>query len=57
MSNLSSSDIDIDIDIDIIGATKTRLVKRPVLLPLLMRPAALKVELPIGSFAFCTVLG
>lgn len=39
-------------DIAIMGATKTRWVKRPVLLSLLMRPAALKVELPIGNFNF-----
>ena len=39
-------------DIAVIGATKTRWVKPPVLLSLLMRPAALKVELPIGSFTF-----
>jgi len=44
-------------NIDAIGIPKTRLVKPPVLLSLLMQPAALKVEFPVGNFAFCTVLG
>ncbi len=39
-------------DIDIIGATKTRWVKRPVLLSLLMRLTALKAELITENCAF-----